>query len=72
MNFINKKTRYTHRARLEKITYNMFNLPDFFTPELKIVFIRLLKIVFEVEEPLPFVTKNELKELYDYLLKQML
>ena len=35
----------------------MFNLPNFFTPELKPTFIKLIKIVFEVEEPLPVVTK---------------
>ncbi len=58
MNFINKKTKYTHRARLEKIAYNMFNLPNFFTPGLKLNFIKLVKIVFEVEDPLPTITKE--------------
>ena len=71
MNFINKKTKYTPRARLEKIAYNMWNLPNFFTPELKANFIKILKIVFDVEDSLPTITKAELHEFYQYLIRKI-
>ncbi len=53
MFFINKKARWTHRSKLEKISYNFFNLPHFFPEDLKPIYVKLLKIVFEVGNPLP-------------------
>lgn len=49
----------------------MWNLPHFFTPELKANFIKILKIVFDVEDSLPVITKTELHEFYQYLIRKI-
>lgn len=46
MYFLDKKAKYVQRSRLEKISYNTFNLPDFFTNQQKALFIKVLKIIF--------------------------